>query len=178
MKLSRKIIIALTVLMVLVAAATARSALIRDIPSKIVQEPDTRLHTRSEEVTVFDEETAKIADELRAVIKKVDSPLKVFGLGMAAPQIGYNKRIIALKNSYDDYLIMVNPESIEEKWQLPSPSTCFSLKGMHFLQRPFWMKMKYQDLDGNPQEMTLIGLKAATMKQEIDHLNGILLTDY
>ena len=61
---------------------------------------------------------------------------------------------------------------------MPSPSTCFSLKGMHFLQRPFWMKVKYQDLDGASQEMTLRGPKAATMKQEIDHLDGVLLTDY
>lgn len=150
----------------------------RDVPFEIVQEPDPILHTRSGEADVINEDTKKIAEELLAVIQKLDGPLKVFGLGMAAPQIGYSKRIVALKNSYNDYLIMVNPEVVEEKWHLPSVSTCFSLKGMHFLKRPFWMKVSYQNLDGTFQEMTLRGPKAATMKQEIDHLNGILLTDY
>ncbi len=125
----------------------------------------------------FDTEIKQIAEELTNVIRKVDTSWS-FSLGMAAPQIGYNRRLVALKESYGNYLLMANPEVIEQKWSFFSPSRCFSLKGVHFLKRYFWMKVRFQDLDGNKSEIVFRGPKAATMQQEIDHLNGILLTDY
>ncbi len=174
----RKTIVLLCLLLVSSATGTIILILNREIPSEILQDPDPRLRVNSDTVHSFDDETRKVADELKTVIRKVDRPLKIFGLGMAAPQIGYDKRIAVLKNSYGEYFVVVNPEIVEEKWHFLSPSTCFSLKGMHFLERPFWMKVTYQDLNGNSQEIILRGPKAAVMKQEIDHLNGMLLTDY
>lgn len=176
---SKKKIIALTVSLLLVAIVISTISMSRQpVPAEILQVPDNRLQIPSASVTSFDAETEGIARQLKEVLKKVDHPLKVFGLGMAAPQIGYNNRIVALKRSFENYVVMVNPEVTEEKWHVFSPSACFSLKGIHFLKRPFWMKVTYQDLDGMSREAIFRGSKAATMKQEIDHLNGVLLTDY
>ena len=69
---------------------------------------------------------------------------------------------------------MVNPEIIEKKWQLPWLEGCFSLDGMHFTKRYFWTKVRYQDLNGNYHEE----LAPKIVQQEIDHLNGVLITDY
>lgn len=176
---SKKKIIALAGSLLLVAIVISTISIARrPVPVEILQAADNRLQIPSTSVTSFDTETEEIARLLKEVLKKVDHPLKIFGLGMAAPQIGYKKRIVALKQSFENYVVMVNPEVMEEKWSAFSPSACFSLKGIHFLKRPFWMKVSYQDLDGTSQEAIFRGPKAATMKQEIDHLNGVLLTDY
>ncbi len=170
----------ITGLIILVTAAiyVVYAAWPRTVPAEILQEPNTILTSVSEEVTAFDEQTKQISEELKEVIKKTDFRGHIFGLGLAAPQLGYSQRIIALKSSYGDYQIMVNPKIVEQKLQLPWTEKCFSLDGRHFLKRYFWVKVQYQDIEGNDFEETIIGSKAAVLQQEIDHLNGVLINDY
>lgn len=143
------------------------------VPKEILQLPDSILRARSEEVTLFDSEVQKISNELHVVLKKVDRRGNIFGLGMAAPQLGYSKRIIAVKESYGNYKTMVNPEIIGKKWRLPWVEGCFSLEGRHMTNRYYKIKVKYQDIDGNAHEEEA----PMIVQQEIDHLNGILITD-
>jgi peptide deformylase len=171
MKSRYKIIIGIVIL---VALYIGYVAIPRTTPDKIVQLPDSHLREISEEVTVFNDEVRQISNELHEVLKEVDIYGSIFGLGMAAPQLGYNQRIIAIKESYGNYKTMVNPEIIEKKWQLPWLEGCFSLDGMHFTKRYFWTKVRYQDIDGNYHEERAPKI----VQQEIDHINGVLITDY
>lgn len=148
----------------------------KNTPSEIVQFPDNRLREACKKVTDFEEETEKIAQDLIAVLKKVDL-LFIPWFGMTANQIGYDKRIIAIKRSYHKYTIMVNPEIIERKWNLFSISSCFSLKGMYLLKRYFWQKVRYQDLEGKQHEEIFRGGHSSVLQQEIDHINGKLICD-
>ena len=142
----------------------------------IIQDPDERLHTKSIKVTDF-QDVKEIVDKLISVTKEVDRPWK-FWLGMAAPQVGYNKRIFILRKSYRNYTVMVNPEVIEEKWLLPLLCKCYSLKGQLYLTRyHFWFKLKYQDMEDNYHTKILRGGRAACLQQELDHINGIMLSD-
>lgn len=93
---------------------------------EIIQDPDKRLHTVCTEVVDFSE-AAKIVDELTKVTKKVNRPFKIW-LGMAANQIGHSKRIFILRNSYKDYLTVINPEIVEKQLQIITPSRCYSVK--------------------------------------------------
>ena len=154
------------------------AAIPRPIPSEILQVPNETLITKSEEISIFDESVSKISDKLHKTLKKVDFRGHVFGLGLAAPQIGHNQRIIALKTSYGNYQTMVNPKIIEQKWYLPWTEKCLSLNGRHFLKRYFWIKVQYKNIEGNDREEVIIGPRAAILQQEIDHLNGILISDY
>jgi len=174
---SRKKIIGLIVL-ITAAIYIAYAAWPRPVPTEILQEPNTILTSVSEEVTAFDAQTKHISEELKTVIKKTDFRGHIFGLGLAAPQLGYSQRIIALKNSYGDYQIMVNPKIVDQKWLLPWTEKCFSLDGRHFLKRYFWVKVQYQDIEGNDFEEIIIGPRAAVLQQEIDHINGVLISDY
>jgi len=142
----------------------------------IIQYPNKILRLRSKRVTKINENTRKIANKLIKILRKVDKFWNPW-LGMASPQIGYNKRIIAIKESYHSYIIMINPEIIEQKWFLPIIGSCFSLKGLYLAKYHYWFKIKYQDLAGKYHTRTLIGLKAAVIQQEIDHLNGKLICD-
>lgn len=142
----------------------------------IIHYPDERLRKMSDKVRVFNQETKNIAAHLIRVIKTVDSPFN-FWLGMAAPQIGYHKRIIALKITHNKYRVMVNPELIEKKWYFPALSSCYSIKGLYLIKAYYWCRVQYQDLEGNQHEKIVKGGCAVVLQQEIDHLNGRLLTD-
>lgn len=141
----------------------------------IVQEPDKRLHQVCKSVTSF-KEANEIAEKLIEVTGKVDGIYKPW-LGMAAPQVGFDKRVIILKKSHGDYTIMINPEIVEKKYTLPIFSRCFSLNGVYIIKSPYWIKIKYQDLSGKYHQEIVKGGKAATFIQEINHINGILISD-
>jgi len=145
-------------------------------PPEILKEPDRKLRVASEKIDKFGGETEKIAKKLISVTQKVDKPWKIF-LGMAAPQIGYNKRIVILRKSFGKYDTYINPEIIERKWFIPAPTACYSVKGIYITITPLYMKVRFQDLKGNLKEETLIGGLSGTMQQEIDHIDGRLISD-
>lgn len=132
----------------------------------------------AETVTNFDEETIHTVDQLKGGLEEVDSRFHVFGLGLSAPQIGSNKRIIAIKTSYKNYEIMINPEIVEQKWLFPWSERCLSVDGRHTLTRALWVKVAYHTLSNEKREQVLIGPRAAVLQQEIDHLNGKLIIDH
>lgn len=146
-----------------------------DYKSFIVQDPDKRLHTPCIKVTNF-RAAKEIADKLIEVTKEVDGHLKPW-LGMAAPQVGYNKRVIILKKLFENYEVMINPEIIEKRWNIPTFSRCFSVEGIYIIRAYYWIKVKYQDLQGYYHTEVISGGKAATLQQETDHINGILISD-
>ena len=141
----------------------------------IIQEPNKILHKVSERETNL-AEAKKITQELIEITKKIDR-IWSFWLGMAAPQIGYNKRVIILKKSLFNYQIMINPKVLEQKWFFPIFSRCFSLQGIYFLRSHLWIKIRYQDLGGKYHAEVIKGGRAATLEQELNHINGILISD-
>lgn len=142
----------------------------------ILQHPDSRLREVSKSIDKIDESSRQIAKELINIIKMVDEPYKLW-LGMAAPQIGHNIRMVALKEKYRKYTLMINPEIIEQKWFFPSITTCYSLSGIYLRRHHFYFKVRYKDLDNKTHTKTYKGGKALALQQEIDHINGILACD-
>src|SRR3989344_9336762 len=92
----------------------------------ILQSPDKRLHAVSTKVINFDE-AKKIAQQLIDVTRGVDKPFN-FWLGMAAPQVGYDKRIVILRKSYQNYTVMVNPEIVDKKRFFSFVEKCYIFK--------------------------------------------------
>ena len=142
---------------------------------EIIKEPNSLLHQKCETVVNF-EEAREIADELLGVIKSVSKWWNRW-LGFAANQIGFPKRIITLRKSRDEYEILVNPVLVETRFPFPYLETCYSLdyKKYYFVKRYLWAKVKYQDLKAKPREMILKGPSA--VYQEIDHVNGIMVSE-
>lgn len=146
-------------------------------PTKgILQSPHPLLRKVSKKVEVINNSTRQIVQELIDILKEVDKPYKRW-LGMAAPQIGYNVRIVAVRENYHKYTLMINPEIIEQKWFLPSITACYSLPGLYLRRTHFYFKMRYMDLKGKTHTIIYKGGKAATLQQEIDHINGVLACD-
>lgn len=141
---------------------------------KILQEPHVLLHRRCTTVRNF-KEAKKITKELLSVIKSASKWWNCW-LGFAANQIGYSKRIIALRTGKNDYEILVNPIFIEKRFPCPYIETCYSLalKEYYLVRRYLWAKVKYQDLRGVWREKVLRGPSA--IYQEIDHCDGIMVS--
>jgi len=142
---------------------------------EIIKEPNNILHQKCKLVTDFNE-AKKIADELLTVIRSLTKWWNRW-LGFAANQIGYNKRIIVLRNSRDKYDFFVNPTLKEKRMPFFYPENCFSLdlKNIYLVKRYLWTKVRYQDLEGVWHEKTLRGFSG--IYQEIDHLDGILVSE-
>lgn len=100
------------------------------------------------------------------------------GLGLSANQVGLPWRV-CIFNMGSEIWSMFNPEIIERSL-VPSQyqEGCLSYPGLYLkLNRAEWVKVKFQDMDGNWIEQRFDGLTAVCIQHEIDHLDGIVYTD-
>jgi peptide deformylase len=113
------------------------------------------------------------------------------GVGLAAPQIGIARNIAVIYIPESAALLRDNTqekpmhvimnamyEPIEEKGMYNDFEACYSVKSvMGKVPRYNFIQVKYQDETG--KEVTKIeqGFYARVLQHEIDHLNGLLITD-
>jgi peptide deformylase len=122
-----------------------------------------------------------LADSMIKHIKNPDNG----GVGLAAPQVGVNKRLIvvSLIKTYDDEtyrtIAMVNPEITEHaEHKLSWEEWCLSVPGeTGDVERWEWVKVSFIDPEGRKYAMRLEWLSARIVQHEIDHLDGVLFTD-
>jgi len=109
------------------------------------------------------------------------------GVGLAAPQIGLDKRIISVRaedetGELHDYVI-ANPKIMshsEERTYLPNGEGCLSVADEHFGIVPRYrrLKVKGYDVNGDLIEVKVQGYIAIVFQHELDHLNGKLFYDH
>jgi peptide deformylase len=143
------------------------------IKLEILREPNDFLHQHCEPVSRFDDAKLIVNALLRA-IKSISKPWNRW-LGLAANQIGFLKRIIALRMGGDRYAVLINPVLIEKKFPFPYLERCYSVDGIYLIKRYLCAKVKYQDIDGEFCEIILRGPSA--IYQEMDHLDGRLVSE-
>ena len=101
---------------------------------------------------------------------------KGFGRGIAAPQIGVNKRLVVLQLEKPLYLF--NPELHDL-----SPETfelwddCFSFPDLLVrVRRHRSLRLPYRDHKWREQSLNAHGAVSELLQHEVDHLDGILAT--
>ncbi len=103
------------------------------------------------------------------------------GCGLAAPQVGVNKRIIVIDCDQDsgtrNPITLLNPEIIETRGpEELDGEGCLSCPGITVeVRRPTYAIVKYTDLNGEDWIIEGDGLLGRCLQHEIDHLNGITL---
>ena len=142
-----------------------------------IGEDNPILRQRSEEVGRIDGAMKKFLKEMKKVMLKKD------GLGLAAPQVGHNFRIIIVTLNYESpeavVMAMLNPEilSFGEDVDVKEEG-CLSLPGIYEkVERPTRVSVKFMDASGGEQILELSGLNARVVQHETDHLNGVLFID-
>ena len=135
------------------------------------------LRTKSEKVGKVDKKVKKLVDNMMATLKKEK------GLGLAAPQVGVNQRIILAFFNYDTneemVVALINPEIVSNSAdQALGEEGCLSIPGVYKpVERYKKIQVKFMDIKGNNQILELDDLNARIVQHEIDHLDGILFID-
>lgn len=145
----------------------------------ILIHPDPRLKKVATEVADVSDDLRKLADEMLATMYAAP------GIGLAAPQIGINDRLIVLDCEKEDDaaprpLVMFNPVVIEKSDSMNTyEEGCLSIPDQYAdVTRPEAVTVSWMDQNGNAKSETFDGLWATCVQHEIDHLEGVLFIDY
>lgn len=163
---------------------------------KIVKDNKTSLRERSVDIELpLNEEIKKLGKEMLEYLKLSQNEKYLeehkdirSGVGLAAPQIGKNIKLIAIYYLNDDNkevkYVLVNPQIISEstkKCYLNGGEGCLSVDSNHpgYIYRSNKITVKCYDLLLD-QEKTYVftGYLAIVAQHEIDHLKGILFYDH
>ena len=108
----------------------------------------------------------------------IDTMTDYRGVGLAAPQIGVFRRLI-VANLSDAVYVMYNPEIIKKSGTQMSDEGCLSIPDRHVhVTRAKDIKVRFHGANGVRGTRKFKGMDAAIIQHEIDHLNGVLITDY
>jgi len=124
------------------------------------------------------------ADAVRDLVARMlASMYQAPGIGLAAPQVGVLLRLAVIDLQADKKrtpIVLINPEVVGLSKELATREEgCLSLPGMYAdVTRPAHVKVRYQDLMGERQEIEADGLLNACLQHEIDHLDGVLFVDH
>ena len=136
--------------------------------------PDPVLRTPTGPVKAFDKALADLAAEMVRTMHEAE------GLGLAATQIGRTERmaIVAADSKPGHEQVLVNPEIAEaDGWEV-SDEGCLSFPGIYIKVGRFThVRVRFQDVEGRPHELTAEGILARAVQHELDHLDGRLLVD-
>ena len=145
---------------------------------KILLYPDPLLLMRSAKINIFDKNLVNLSKDL------IDTMYDADGVGLAAPQIGINKRIFVMdcssENEEKDCRVVINPEIEHASEELGSyKEGCLSIPGItEEISRPKVIEVLYQDINGVLQRNTYDDLWSICFQHELDHLNGKLFIDH
>jgi peptide deformylase len=148
--------------------------------------PNKSLRIKSIEVEKIDQDLMNFIDDM------VDTLRSKPGLGLAAPQVGKNIRLIIIesKGSQDEngntiyetipLMVLINPEIIKfSRDKVEMDEGCFSVPDLFGLvTRPKKIKLIALDINGRKVQLNASGLLARVIQHEIDHLDGILFIDH
>lgn len=126
--------------------------------------------------------------ELPAVTKKIrrliddmfETMYAANGIGLAAPQIGENVRVIVvdIQQGREQKIALVNPVITHVEGAIASEEGCLSCPGVTgIVPRAAQIRVEGLSREGEAVQIDAQGLLAICLQHEIDHLDGILFTD-
>lgn len=134
--------------------------------------PDSALRQVCEPVERFDSWLNDILEEM-FLLMQVNN-----GIGLAGPQVGIPLRLFIAKNRGREICI-VNPTIASRSGSVRRPESCLSLPDtLVNVRRNFHIDVHGYDFRGQRMAYQFQGLWARVVQHEVDHLNGILISDY
>ena len=153
----------------------------REILQINTPEGDAILRSRARKISRMDEETLQIARDM------VETVIGI-GVGLAAPQIGVPLRLIVVDippGSIDEddpgfQMALYNPQVVRRRGGKEiDEEGCLSLRNMYGpVERDLSVVVRAYDMHDRERRFTAEGFLARVLQHEIDHLDGIMFTDY
>ncbi len=148
---------------------------------RIVKYPHPALRTPNVDVTeeeLKDGSMAQLAKEMFMMMYASQ------GVGLAAPQVGVNKRLMIYNESGDpkrwlDEIVLINPKIIEfsESTDVENEG-CLSFPQVRGdVTRSKWIKVEALNLKGKKIKRKFVEWEARIFQHEYDHLDGVVFID-
>ncbi len=132
---------------------------------------DPVLRQRAHEVENVDDVLVRLVDDM------VETMYEAPGVGLAAPQVGVQKRLFVYDIG-EGPQTMVNPTIVEGDGEWTFDEGCLSVPGLSWeIVRPKEVHLTGWDLDGNEISVEADEYLARVFQHEMDHLDGILLLE-
>jgi len=122
----------------------------------------------------------KVNDDIRELAKDMIKTInKSNGIGLSACQVGKNIQMFVIIKELSKKQIFINPEIIKtSKKSSIVEEGCLSVPGVYLpIKRAMSLKIKAFDENNKQFKLKAMDLLAQAIQHEIDHLNGILITD-
>lgn len=132
------------------------------------------LREKCVEVTEFDDVLDMLLQAMYDTLEEAD------GVGLAAPQIGVNKRFFIVSLPDGTKKEFINPKIVGTSVETnPYEEGCLSIPGVYcYVERPSKVIVEAQDATGKPFTLKASGLMARVIQHENDHLDGVLFIDH
>ena len=138
----------------------------------IVKQGDECLQKVCRPVTEFNDRLHTLLDDMKETL--IDSG----GVGLAAPQVGVLRRVCVVMNDDEEIIELVNPEIIAVDGEQTGLEGCLSVPGRYgIVTRPYVVRVRAQDRDGNIFEVEDEDLTARCFCHELAHLDGQLFVE-
>ena len=143
---------------------------------KLVKHPDVFLKQETHEVEFpLSNSNVDLIHNMKTVMYNNN------GIGLAANQVGYNRRIfiIDVSNEKNSPQVFINPVIEKQaKEKLTEGEGCLSCPGKFVdVRRPIYVGLKWFCEHGKKQYKTFYNFPARVVQHEMDHLNGKLIID-
>ena len=116
---------------------------------------------------------------LTVLAKRLKMTMKLYnGIGLAANQCGVFERMFVMQHD-GKIMTCINPKIIDESDETQDVKEgCLSFPGMFLnLKRSKWINAQWTDEEGTEYEAMMEGVPAVVFQHELDHLNGVKMTD-
>jgi peptide deformylase len=145
---------------------------------KILKYGEPVLEQSAEPVTEFD--TAELNELITDMWETMYASK---GVGLAAPQIGFGKRVsvidISVGEDESKKLVIINPEIMSAEGKQIGEEGCLSIPGFREpVTRSNKVTVRAQNEKGETIELSGEELLARAFEHEIDHLNGVLFINH
>ena len=144
---------------------------------QIVKQPDTFLRQTTQEVKFpLSEENNIILDNMIKLMYQAN------GIGLAANQVGYNRRMFVMdtSNEKDSPQVFINPiVKSKNNIKMSDIEGCLSCPGEEVkVSRSISINLEWTCRHGKLQHKTFYYLPCRVVQHEMDHINGKLITDH
>jgi len=114
---------------------------------------------------------------VRLVEDMVETMYEAEGAGLAAPQVGVQKRLFVYDIG-EGPQAMVNPSIVEVEGEWYHDEGCLSIPGLRLgIVRPNQVHIRGYDLDGEEISLEADEFLGRVFQHEVDHLDGVLMVE-
>jgi peptide deformylase len=135
--------------------------------------PDPALRRKAKRVRNIDGSVQKLIDDM------IETMQAAPGVGLAAPQVGVQLRVIVFGLPGEEVVALLNPEVVKRSGERLVEEGCLSIPGYEGeIKRSLSVTVKGRDRQGRQVRIRARDLLAEVLDHEIDHINGVLYIDH